>query len=142
MLIRFIVYGLVGWCSEVVWTAVRGFVATRDWRLQGHSYLWMFPIYGLIAPLFEPLHNALRQWPWPLRGLVYMAGFWLAELITGYAIRRLTGRCPWDYSGRRGSMAGGIITLAYAPVWFLFGLAMEPLHDRLVWLTPYLQQAF
>ncbi len=140
MLVRFFLYGALGWCTEIVWTAVTGRIGgrERDWRLTGHTYLWMFPIYGLIAPLYEPVHNALRSTPWPARGAVYLAGFWTIEYASGWLLRHVTGKCPWDYSKLRGSIGGGLIALEYAPVWFVFGLALEPVHDRLVRLTPYL----
>ena len=143
MLIRFFIYGIIGWCVEVVWSAVTERLPgrQRDWRLVGHTYLWMLPIYGLLAPLYEPVHNALRGHSFALRGLAYLAGFWLIEYAAGWLLRALTGKCPWNYSDLRGSIGGGLIALEYAPVWVLFGLLLEPVHDRLVWLTPYLREA-
>ncbi|MBI4461397.1 MAG: hypothetical protein HY653_00680, partial [Acidobacteria bacterium] len=104
MLIRFFLYGMLGWCAEIVWSATTEKLAGKqaDWRLRGHTSLWMLPIYGLAAPLFEPLHNALRPWHWFLRGFVYVLGIWLVEYATGCLLRRVTGRCPWDYSHLRG----------------------------------------
>jgi uncharacterized membrane protein len=121
MLIRFCIYGLLGWCGEVVWTAVteKAWGKQRDWRLVGHTYFWMFPIYGLLAPLGEPVRNFLRP------------HFWL--------LRKLTGKCPWDYSSFPGNVQG-IITLEYAPGWFIFGLGFERVHDALMKLTPALRQ--
>lgn len=134
MLVRFFIYGIAGWCAEIVWTAVterfRG--RQKDWRLIGHTSLWMLPIYGLAAPLYEPVHNALRGQFFLVRGLVYMAGIWAVEYATGWLLRRLTGQCPWDYSRLRGSLGGGLIALEYAPVWFAFGLLLEPLHNALL----------
>jgi len=46
MLMRFIIYGFVGWCIEVFWTGL-GSLLRGDRRLKGWSYLWMFPIYHL-----------------------------------------------------------------------------------------------
>lgn len=141
MLVRFFIYGCLGWCAEIIWTAVTERLSgrQRDWRLVGHTYLWMLPIYGLLAPLYEPVHNALRAYAWPLRGAVYVAGFWVVEYAAGWLLRKLTGKCPWDYSELRGSLGRGLIALEYAPVWFLFGLALERVHDRLVLLTPHLR---
>jgi len=141
MLMRFCIYGLLGWCWEVVWTAIRDKASgkQKDWRLLGHSYLWMFPIYGLLAPLGEPIHDALRPHFWLLRGTAYLIGIWAVEYVTGWALRKLTGKCPWDYSHLRWNIQG-IITLEYAPVWFLFGLGFERVHDALVALAPALQQ--
>jgi len=143
MLIRFVIYGLLGWCAEIVWTATREKVTGRQrgWKLRGTSYLWMFPIYGLIAPLYEPLHNLIRAWPWPARGLLYMLGFFAVEYAAGWLLRRLIGACPWDYSKHSRWHVRGLIRLDYAPVWFLAGLALEPMHDLLVLLTPAIQQA-
>jgi uncharacterized membrane protein len=140
--IRFFLYGLLGWCAEVVWTAVSECVVgtQRDWRLRGHTSLWMFPIYGLIAPLYEPVHNALRHWPWFLRGIIYLLGIWFIEYVSGWLLRRLTGKCPWDYSHLRGHLHG-LIAWEYAPVWFLFGLGLERVHDFLVQMTPAMRSA-
>jgi len=141
MLVRFRIYGLLGWCFEVVWSAVTetAWGKQRDWRLVGHTYLWMFPIYGLLATLGEPIHNFLRPHTWLLRGLAYLLGIWIVEYVTGWLIKKLTGRCPWDYSNFPGNFHG-IVTLEYAPVWFILGLAFERVHDALVKLTPALHQ--
>jgi uncharacterized membrane protein len=143
VVIRFVIYGLLGWCGEIIWTALSEKVtgAQPGWRLPGTTYLWMFPIYGLIAPLYEPVHNLSRNWPWPARGLVYMLGFFAVEYLSGWLLRRLTGVCPWDYAARTRWHIHGLIRLDYAPVWFAVGLALEPVHDFLVRLTPAIYQA-
>lgn len=144
MLIRFVVYGLLGWAMEIVWTATREKIKgiQTGWRLQGTTYLWMFLIYGgALLLLFEPVHNALRDWPWPLRGLVYVAGIFAVEYATGWLLRRLTGACPWDYTGHSPWSIHGLIRLDYAPAWLVMGLAAEWVHDLLVELTPAVQAA-
>lgn len=140
--IRFFLYGLLGWGVEVVWTSVSERLRGQpgDWRLRGHTSLWMFPLYGLLAPLYEPLHNSLRDWHWFMRGAIYLLGIWFMEYVSGWLLRRLTGKCPWDYSDLRGHLHG-LIAWEYAPVWFVFGLALEPVHDFLVQVTPALRSA-
>lgn len=140
MWLRFVLYGLGGWCGEIVFTSLTESLPRRDWRLTGTTYLWMFPIYGLLAPLYEPAHNLIRGVPWPGRAIVWALGFTLIELITGWLIARLTGRCPWDYSDKRWAI-NAYIRWDYFPVWALVGLALEPIHDFLVRLTPALEQA-
>ena len=140
MSVRFLVYGLLGWALEIVWTGLGGFLTHRDWGLQSRTYLWMFPIYGSAAFLLEPVHNAARGLAWPLRGALWVLLIFAIEYATGYALRRLTGRCPWDYSAARWSVHG-LIRLDYAPAWFVAGFLFEAAHDRLVWLTPWLQAA-
>lgn len=142
MLIRFIAYGALGWCVEILWTAVSGAVAEPRgrWRLQGVTYLWMFPIYGLLVVLYEPLHELIRHWPWPARAVLYATGFLAVEYATGWVLRRLVGVCPWDYTGKTRWELHGLMRLDYAPLWALLGLALEPVHDFLVRLTPFVAQ--
>jgi hypothetical protein len=155
--LRFLVYGLIGWCAEIVWTAAYDALSgtrradgdthrraklsrVERLRLSGRTYLWMMPIYGGAALAFEPAHDALRGQPWLLRGAVWAMGIFAVEAAAGFALRRLTGRCPWDYSYVRTHVAG-LIRLDYAPVWFLVGLGLERLHDLMVRVEPALRAA-
>lgn len=135
---RALVYGLAGWCSEIVTTGVRSHGRDRDWRLTGTTYLWMLPVYGLAAVLFEPAYAAAKKagTPWWARGLLWTAGIYAVEAASGEAIRSLTGKVPWDYARPRGAKPEpthwrGLVRPAYAPVWFAVGLGMERLHDLL-----------
>ena len=140
MLIRFVLYGLGGWCGELLYTAITTSLLQRDWRLQGVSYLWMFPIYGLLAPLYEPAHDLIRHLPWLGRAGIYALGFTAVEWISGWLIGRLIGRCPWDYSDRRWAI-NPYVRWDYLPVWATVGLLLEPVHDFLVRLTPAIEAA-
>lgn len=142
--VRFAVYGLLGWSAEIVWTAggrllFEGGATGGRWRLEGRTYLWMFPIYGSIAFLYEPIHDLLRMTVWPLRATAYAAAFMLAEYASGWVLRRMTGVCPWDYALREHParfQVNGLVRLDYAPAWALAGLALEPVHDLLLRLVP------
>ena len=142
MLIRFFIYGLLGWAMEIAWTALPK-RQPIDWRLPGHTYVWMFPIYGLVAPLYEPLHDALRDAGVHLllRGAAYALGIMAIETLTGWLLQRLTGKIPWDYRGKTRWQWRGYTRFDYFPLWFLVGLALEPLHDFLVRLTPAIEAA-
>jgi hypothetical protein len=98
----------------------------------------MFPIYGLIAPLYEPLHNRLRAAGRTKaeRGLIYALGIMAIEVATGWLIQRITGSIPWDYRTKTRWQWRGLTRFDYFPLWFLVGLGLEPLHDWLVRLTP------
>lgn len=112
---------------EICWTGV-GSMLKGDFTLQGFSYLWMFPIYGL-AVFFEPVHEQMRNTSWFVRGLFWMILIFSAEFLTGLFIKSLTGVVPWDYTGSSPFAVGGLIRLDYAPVWFLVGLIFEQVHD-------------
>ena len=140
MWIRFILYGLGGWCGEMLFTALTDSLPNRDWRLIGTTYLWMFPIYGLLAVLYEPVHDLIRDFPLIVRAVVWSIGFTTIELITGWLLERFTGRCPWDYSEKRFAI-NAYIRWDFFLVWAIIGLALEPVHDFLVRLTPAIEEA-
>jgi uncharacterized membrane protein len=140
MWIRFVLYGLGGWCGEILFTALTDSIPRRDWRLAGTTYLWMFPIYGLLAVFYEPAHHFIRGYPLLVRALIWSLGFTAVELVTGWLIERVSGRCPWDYSQKRFAI-NAYIRWDFFPVWAIIGLALEPVHDFLVRLTPAIQQA-
>jgi uncharacterized membrane protein len=130
---RALVYAVLGTVSEVVFTATRAAArrSTRDARLEGHTYLWMPPIYASLAVLYEPLHDALRDLPVRQRAAVYAVGILAVEYVTARLIKRATGVIPWDYTGRSPLAIGGAIRLDYAPVWAAAGVALEHVDDAL-----------
>lgn len=140
MLFRFLIYGLLGWGAEILWT---GLPKKRpiDWGLHGHTQWWTFPIYGSAVFLFEPLHNLLRPRPWWVRGIVYSITAIGIESMAGIFIKRLTGKIPWDYTGKTAFQIEGVTRVDYVPLWFIFGLFLEPVHDYLVRTTPALRAA-
>lgn len=119
---RLVAYGLTGLAAELAFTGLRG---------RPRTSLWMFPLYALAQPLFEPAHDALRSRPLPLRAAGYAAGLTAVEYAGGRALRRVRGDATWDYSHARWHVHG-LVRADYAPVWALYGLALERLHDRLV----------
>lgn len=74
----FFICGLTGWCMEILFTSLGGLLR-GDLLLNGHTSIWMFPIYGLAA-VIGPLSVRLRHWPVLLRGCFYGAGIMLVEL--------------------------------------------------------------
>ncbi len=134
---RFLAYGAAGWLSEILMTGVRSDGRHGDWRLTSHTYLWMLPIYGSAAFLFEPAHDRLRDRPVWQRGAAWVPGIYAVEAGSGTALRALTGEVPWDYARPRGRKPvprhwKGLVRRSYAPLWLAVGLAYERLHDRLV----------
>lgn len=125
---RFIIYGLSGWCAEIIWNGVRSLVA-GDIILRGWTSMWMFPIYGLMIFL-EPIHNRIRNFHLIIRGGIYTVLIFLVEFLTGLILSVILGACPWDYTDSSLSVCG-VIRLDFAPVWSMGGLLFEKLHDIL-----------
>lgn len=123
MVKRFLMFGILGWCAEIIWTGFCSFLA-GDNALTAQTYLWMFPIYGL-AGLFSPVFLALRQYcPRWQRAGVYVLVIFTVEFLTGFLLQMLTGTCPWDYGDSFFSVMG-FIRLDYAPLWAILGLFFE-----------------
>lgn len=126
---RFIIYGLVGWVAETLFTGLDSLLK-GDLTMRGWTYIWMFPIYGLMI-LLEPVYSLIRKWPVVLRGGVYTIIIFGIEYTTGWIIRELIGKCPWDY-GLEPYSIDGLITLRFIPVWFVGALLFEKLHDSII----------
>jgi hypothetical protein len=118
---RALVYAAAGLAGELAFTGVRG---------RPRTSLWMAPVYALVAPLFEPVHERLRAKPAKARTAVYAAGFSLVEYASGRVLRRIRGAAPWDYSDSALEL-DGLVRAGYLPVWAVAGLGFERLHDAL-----------
>ncbi|MBI5548998.1 MAG: hypothetical protein HY901_34375 [Deltaproteobacteria bacterium] len=133
MLLRFFIYGALGWCMEVIFTGVSSLLK-HDRSATAKTYLWMHPIYGATALLLEGAHDLMSTAPWFARGFAYLAIIYAAEALSGWILRRVLGSCPWDY-GRGPWSVAGLIRLDYAPAWYLAGLLFEPVRLLLAGLA-------
>jgi len=128
---RFAVYGALGLGTELAFTGLKDLARSGGRSFRGHTSPWMFPVYGLAQPLFEPAHDALRsRAPVPARALAYAAGFTAVEYASGRVLRAVLGEAPWDYAHARWNVHG-LIRADYAPLWALAGLGLERVHDAL-----------
>ncbi len=136
----FIVFGVLGICGEVLFTGGQYLIQKRQWRLEGHSYIWMFPIYGLLAFLFDPVNQMVAGAPWFVRGFIYMVAIYIVEYVTGALLTKLTGAHIWQYTGKYN--LHGQIQLAHAPVWFIIGLLVERYYNDVEQLVLWLSLHF
>jgi len=127
MLRRYLLYGLLGWVLEIIWTGLESLIS-GDLRLLGFTNLWMFLIYGS-AVFLEPLHDYISDWRWPVRGLIWLGVIWGIEYFSGLFLFGLFGVYPWYYNWPLN--IHGLITLEFAPVWFVAGLLFERVHRTL-----------
>lgn len=127
MIKRFFVYGLVGWAMEIIWTSL-GSLLQGDTKLEGYTNLWMFLIYGS-AVLLEPIHDTIKGWRWPIRGLLWLIIIWGMEYTSGFILKNTLGILPWMYEGP--FAIDGLVRLDFAPAWFIAGLIFEQVHGKL-----------
>ena len=123
-LTRTVLVASLAMAMETVFVAIADLPEAQDWRLKGHTYVWMFPIYATIYPGLSWLYPRLAGWPFPARGLLYVALIYAVEYASGWAIRAAVGKCPWDYTGRKWAVHG-LIRLDFAPAWFAASLVYE-----------------
>jgi uncharacterized membrane protein len=121
---RFLAYGLVGWAVDSL------FVFAHTGRRRPSSLLNV-PVYGLAQPLFEPVHDRIRHRPLALRAATYGVGILGIEYASGRLFRRFLGYVPWNYRDARFSF-DGLVRIDYLPLWGMFGLGLERLHDLLL----------
>lgn len=129
-LVRTAIYSAIGFATEVSFSALHDL--KRGEKVRVRTSPWMFPIYALITPLFEPLHDRVRNdLSAPQRATIYGAGFLMVEYATGSLLRGVRGEAPWDYSYARLHLHG-LIRPGYFFLWAAGGLALEHLHDELI----------
>ena len=107
---------------EILFTSLGGLLR-GDLLLNGHTSIWMFPIYGLAA-VIGPLSVRLRHWPVLLRGCFFTVPASCSLNLSVAVFLRLFSLCPWDYSRTPYSIFG-LVRLDYFPVWVTAGLIFE-----------------
>uniref|UniRef100_A0A1E1X6R5 Putative conserved plasma membrane protein n=1 Tax=Amblyomma aureolatum TaxID=187763 RepID=A0A1E1X6R5_9ACAR len=135
---RLYLYALHGYFIEVTFTAVWNLVASGSLELRGHSSVWSLVIYSVSCVAMENINGLLQRHGFALstRALAHTCWIYAWEFTTGLVLRAM-GWCPWDYSDFRYNVAG-LVTLEYAPLWFLCGVLFEvlmvPNVKKLVWV--------
>jgi uncharacterized membrane protein len=124
---RFYIYAIHGYATEVMFTALWEFVVNLNWKFPGNTSVWSFPIYGISGIVCEHLYVYMTSHGVSIifRGLVYTLWTYCWEFSTGFVLQQF-GACPWDYTPFHGDFMG-LVTLEYAPLWFLAALMHEQL---------------
>ncbi|XP_060079503.1 transmembrane protein 229B-like [Ylistrum balloti] len=121
---RFYCYGLHGYCTEIMFTALWEYVVNINWKFPGNTSVWCFFIYGSFGMIMEQMYFQMKgNVPFLVRGLVYTLGTYIWEFSIGYILSRF-GACPWDYTLFQWDVMG-LVTLEYAPLWYIGNLFSE-----------------
>lgn len=126
---RLILYGLCGLFAEVMFTATWYFVDSvkyrHGWKLHGCTSVWSFPIYAVSSFAVERMFLFLNgKTNLVVRGFLYVLWTYIWEFTTGLVLRQFNA-CPWDYTGYTHFNIMGLITLDYAPLWYIGSLFLE-----------------
>lgn len=119
----FFVYGVLGWCVEVIYAAV------REHRLVNRGFLCgpICPIYGFgMVGLLHCMYRLPAGGKSPGVITVFLVGMVLTtliELIGGWALFRIFHIRWWDYSQLKGNL-GGYICPQFSLLWGLGSVIM------------------
>jgi hypothetical protein len=125
----FVLYASLGITTEVFFTAFADLITSESFdnlALMGYTYIWMFPIYGVISIVFPIGFEILKKWNRILRYCTYAVVILVVELCAGFLLKQTIGSCPWEY--QVGWHFGGYIRFDYLPFWMLFGAIIEEFH--------------
>lgn len=122
---RLYFWGVHGVFAEVVFTALWEFIVTGKLQLVGISSIWSFFVYGIGTIVAEHVYNYFRSIRVPIlaRCAMYVLVTYAWELSCGLLLDCFGAR-NWDYTPFDYDFMG-LITLEYAPVWFVAGLYFE-----------------
>jgi uncharacterized membrane protein len=129
VLLRFLIFALIGLLMEVFFGALGGLIRGH-YNLHGGTSPWMMIDYGLLGIVTMPLARPMMRKgiPLVLRAVIYMLGIYLVEFVSGW-IFDLCNIEIWDYSNKAYNLYG-YITLMYAPYWYALGLGVEYLYKK------------
>lgn len=123
---RLYIYGIHGYVAEVMFTAAWEFVVNSNWKFPGCTSVWCLFIYALCGFVIEQMYLRMEGNVHILiRGMVYVIWTYTWEFTTGYVLRYFNA-CPWDYTPFDFDVVG-LITLEYAPLWYIGTLLQEQL---------------
>lgn len=97
----------------------------------GQSSLWMIPVYALPALTIELVYRrGLFKRPWWIRAPIYGLLIMAFELVTGLAVKAITGYAIWMYVDRGNVME--MTSFYILPIWIGAGLVIERIYRELM----------
>lgn len=98
-----------------------------NWALPTTIYAWMIPIYGSAFVLFRIFYDMFADIGFIIQILIVTGSIFVIEYLSGFLLKKLTGKCPWEYS--KGLHVHGLIRLDYAPFWMVFSYLLIVMYE-------------
>lgn len=145
MVLEFIVFSLLGWIYETIYTIIR----TKKWDKRGFLFGPVCPIYGVGAVAVVWVARTFRtfdvEYSWWQIFLIAFVGSAILEYGTSWALEKLFHAYWWDYSDMPLNINGRIClpaSLLFAVVGDLIVFYVVPLLDRYERLIPDIMSEF
>lgn len=139
----YVAFGVIlEWFFVILSKVIDGKIRGNDIYLEGHTYLWMAPVYGvLLLFIFEPVFGLISGWNIIFRYIVWAISFTFFEGFAGFMYEKLIGFCPWDYSQSKWKIfKNGYTKYSLIPLWGLAGLLIEMYSKLIIYLSPMVSQ--
>src|SRR5258706_4938794 len=137
LLQKFLFGATAGVLIEFLFTGISS-VLKGNLKATSCSYLWAPPVYGTTVLVLDLLRQGLG-WPFWAMAPIYVAVFYLAEALSGLAIKAITGWLqarwpsfhgggvvPWEYPKSTWAPAG-LVNFKYLPFWLFLALLFDPI---------------
>lgn len=128
LLSQMLVWGAIGLLIEVIFTGLHSLIIERNKKATGVTYLWMLPIYGVSGELLATLRSLIHN-GWVFVPVAILL-IYVLEFSTGWALRKILGRCPWDYGPARFGIMG-LVRLDYLPFWCVVAIGFDQICDKI-----------
>lgn len=131
-LFQLLFFACFGMTAEIFFVAFSNLISNTPfcneplYSLTGKTYVWMFPIYALIPFLLRFIYSKIAQYPILLRLFIYAFIIFCVEFLSGFLLKQITGKCPWEYT--TGYHVCGFIQLEFTPFWMFFAFIIEYLY--------------
>lgn len=125
ILLKLLVYGHLGFLIEIWFTGIHSVIFDKDKNATAVTYLPMCLVYGVASLILEAVSDVL-PWPFYFKAFVYVFIIYLMEGTSGWLLKKLTGRIPWEYPKSFWAPMQ-LINLKYFPFWFGVALAFDPI---------------
>lgn len=114
--LKIFLYANIGLLIEVWFTAIHSLIFEKDLTGRARTFLVMAPIYGFGGFILGLLRDMISS----KVAFVFLSVLFIyaMEFSMGWLLKKMLGKCPWDYGSARFGIAG-LIRLDYAPWWTL-----------------------
>lgn len=131
---RFLIFACLGVGIEILFTGIRD--RKKSVKLQGYSYLWMFPLWALVPLYLDHIYPMVKDFYLIFRLAIYTSLLMPAEYAAGWSLRKLVGVCPWedDYKNNKWSVHD-LVRIDYIPLWFVACYIIECVYIHEMSLT-------
>ncbi len=132
MFLQFLIFASFGTIIDFLFTTIVDYFTYKKLKFEPFKkYVYMFFIYGVGITLFIPIFKWFLALGFNTltRLSIYLIGLYFIEFLSGFLIKKITGKYVWYYSGKY--QYKHLVNFAYAPAWLVFVYILELIAFRI-----------